>query len=692
MINLILTQLGNLIQRAVNNVFNAIISKDVFGILLSGLQQNNAPDVVGIPGLNYLAKLLHIIGWIIFGISVMLFLLRTMGLIRSRSNPITTALKICLSAMLIINSQSVYQVISTVTSNIYTLFTSVWFGDSTISNELLKVSFSADIMENFIQFCFVIAIALAMLGAIVSYLERVVLLCIYVYFYPIALGFATCEEGMETFIDWFKGVFSQIFAILLAYALIFMAMTAGTTGTKNALDLGFVSLDVNFDLLNLFKDTSMILNCTISIILFDASKNVEKILSMFNIKTMRVGDASMSLEHSLHSVKQMATIMTKSLIGNPLEKLSLNQPSSLSSQNSIYLDSLATSQHKSFTSNTDQEEGMTTMQQKARDAFNSANNNHLYQFDEEGNIKSSPSKKDREVMAIQAGVVQPPKTKREQIQKAVTERMPIFGSEDSKENYHRQQQFDNLMDGYAKAQHLAEMNFKQNQENKMIHPTIKDTNGSSRVMTYQDISDALNIESIKDIKVDEGATIAWRDKSGNIAYQFSGTNIKNGNQETYIIGSDSGTGTNSFKVTSTSDITKSVGRNEDGELFNKSVSRGEAVRDGGFSVNKDLYAYRLKDVDSYAYHEDKRIQTKSKVQEDKSTYDVKIDNESWANRFASYKHIDYQERGMGRDAKRNAIHRSVNNNALDNVNKRYHARTGLRNYQRKYKARIKSNE
>lgn len=693
MINLILTQLGNMMQRAVNNVFNAIISKDVFGILLSGLQQDNGADVVGIPGLSYLAKLLRIIGWIIFGLSSMLFLLKTMGLLRSKSNPITTAIKMSIAAMLIMNSQAVYQVISTVTENIYALFTTVWFGDSTISNELLKVSFSADIMENFIQFCFVIAIAMAMLGAIVSYLERVVLLCIYVYFYPIALGFAACEEGMETFVDWFKGVFSQIFAILLSYALIFMAMTAGTTGTKSALDLGFVSVDVNFDLLNLFKDTSMILNCTISIILFNASKNVEKILSMFNIKTMKATDASTAIEHSLHSAKQMTSNMTKSLIGNPLESISLKSPPSLASQNQFRLDGFVTKQNtNTMTSSSTMSDGMTTMQQKAKEAYDSASFNHMYKFDKKGNMTSSPDKKTRESMAIQAGVVQPPRTKKEKLQKTIHERMPIFGGADIKENYHRQHQFNEMMDGYAKAQYLAQQNFYKNQKNKAVHPTVTKEDGSSRIMTYKDISNALNIEAIKDFKASEDASVAWRDKAGNIAYQFTGTNMKNGNQETYIIGADSGVGENSFKVTSTSDITKSSGRNDDGELFNKSISRGEAVREGGFSINKDLYAYRLKDVDTYAYHEDKRIDTQSKLKEGKDTYNTNVKNEDWSKQFTSYKHVEYKERGMGKDARRNAVKDAINQDEKKDKILENQKSIKKRKYQRKYTARRNQDE
>ncbi len=682
MINLIITQLGNLIQRAVNNVFNAIISKDVFGILLSGLQQDNGADVVGIPGLNYLAKILRIIGWIVLGVSIMLYLLKVIGLVRSKTNLITTAIKMCISAMLIMNSQAIYQVISAITSNIYSLFTSVWFGDSTISDELLKISFSTDIMENFIQFCFVIAIALAMLGAIVSYLERVILLCIYVYFYPIALGFAACEEGMETFVDWLKGIFSQIFAILLSYALVFMAMTAGTTGTKSALDLGFISVDVNFDLLNLFKDTSMILNCSIAIILFNTSKNVEKILSMFNIKTMKVGDASMSLKQSIQSARQMTSNIARSLVDNPLEKLSLNQSPSLVSQNKINLDSVSVNQQNPKSSPITQQ-GMTTMQQKSKEAFQSASANRMYQFDAKGNMTASPDKKARETMAMQMGIVQPPKTKKEQIQKEITERMPIFGTSDSKENYHRQQQFNEMMDGYAKAQNIAKMNFYQNQKEGRIHPTVKSEDTSTRIMTYKDVSEALNIESMKDIKVDEGATVAWRDKNGNIAYQFSGTNIKNGNQETYIIGEDSGVGVNEFKVTSTSDITKSIGRNEDGELFNKSLSRAEAVRDGGFSIDENLYAYRLKDIDTYAYHEDKRIQTKSEIQKDVNTYNKHVKNEDWIQNHPSFKHIDYQDRGMGKEAKRNAIKQSVNDNKSETTDKKNQMKSKSRKYQRR---------
>lgn len=666
MINLILTNLANLFQHLVNNIFNAVMEEDLFSILLSGLQQGEIDgNKVYIPGLTDLGNLLRVVGWIVYGISAMLFLLQTMGLIKESKSPIGTLLRLVMAAFLIQNSTVIYKLISTMTTSIYGLFRAIWTGKSTVSTELIKLTLSIDIQENFMQFCFMLAIAAGMLAAIAAYLERVVLLCVFIYFYPVALGFAASEEGMETFIDWAKGIFSQIFAILLSYALLYMGMQAATKGVSSGYSLGVVSVDVNLDLLNIVKNNSMIVGCLVAIILFSSSAGVDKLLSMFQIKTMKVGDAGRSLQQAISQGKGMATMATgaavrifnKAPVPSAVTKNVMDAPvTGLGSGKSFAGSQSGDGKVSPFpmTKENGQERPVTHMEQQAKRSANVASASNMYKFDANGNMISSPDKKMREQMAVDSGIIPPATTGRQMFDRAI----PITPT--GIENRKRMDRFNKLMDGYATEQFQKQKNLQDNFSAKNIDPVMKDAEGNTKAMTYKDIAEATNIPSIKDFKVDQGKSVGWKDGYGNIAYQISGTDTRTGKKESYIIGADSGTGKNDFKVTNVADINPSIGKNADGEVFDKQLSRGEAHREGGFSINDKLYAYKLDNVDSYSYNSASSAEHPSLGNNAGATYDKSVNNSDWISGYSDYKHIDYDERGMGEKANESVIKEAVN--------------------------------
>lgn len=666
MINLILTNLANLFQHLVNNIFNAVMQEDLFSILLSGLQQGSIDgNKVYIPGLTDLGKLLRVIGWVVYGISVMLFLLQTMGLIKQSKSPLGTLIRMVMAAFLIQNSDVIYKLISSLTTNIYSLFTAIWTGKSTVSTELIKLTISLDIQENFMQFCFMLAISAGMLTAIAAYLERVVLLCIFIYFYPVALGFAASEDGMETFIDWAKGIFSQVFAILLSYALLYMGMQAATKGVSSGISLGVVSIDASLDVLNIVKNTSMIVGCLVAIILFSSSAGVDKLLAMFQIKTMKVGDAGRALHQAILQGKGMAT-----MVGGAAVRIFNKAPVPSAVTNNV-MDASVTGlgSGKSFagsqsgdskinpvpmTKENGQERPITNMEQQAKRSANVASASNMYKFDADGKMISSPDRKMREQMAVDSGIIQPATTGKQMLDRV----FPI--TPQAIENRKRISNFNKLMDGYATEQFAKQKNLKDNFSAKNIQPMMKDADGNPKVMTYKDIAEATNIPSIKDFKVDQGESVGWKDGYGNIAYQISGTDTRTGKKESYIIGADSGTGKYDFKVTNVSDINSSIGMNADGELFDKQLSRGEAHREGGFSINENLYAYKLDKVDSYAYNSKSPAEHPSLGNDAGATYDRSANNSNWISDYANYKHIDFEERGMGDKSSETAINEAVN--------------------------------
>lgn len=120
----------------------------------------------------------------------------------------------------------------------------------------------------------------SVVGAALTYIERVISFAVYIIFGPIAVSLNAYRDTSETFKTWILGVFTQFMAILISLVFWYSFLLAA----DRALTFGIAWLGGN-----------QLFNLAVAIAILTIVKNSEKILNAYGLKTMANRDSAAAL-------------------------------------------------------------------------------------------------------------------------------------------------------------------------------------------------------------------------------------------------------------------------------------------------------------------------------------------------------------------------------------------------------------
>ena len=275
MLDIIFDSLGGWLVDFANLMFEAIMSTDFETALRSGADPQSLNSVI--PYFSGFISILNVVGWIVLVMLAYSALIRIIAgpFTGSEEDPLKTVLKIALAAVLLRYRKEIFTLLLNY-SDIY-VFQRMKNLVSGVETVKLNWSWSGwHFINKFARFALVGSIAFAEAQAAITYVERFLSFCLYLYTFPIAAAFIVSPRTMESFRQWLVGVLTQVLMLASTYAMIFMAMSS--------LNTSFTGYDGTLNVLGL----------AVSLALFTLAKNLEKILSMYNIRTMPTADAARS--------------------------------------------------------------------------------------------------------------------------------------------------------------------------------------------------------------------------------------------------------------------------------------------------------------------------------------------------------------------------------------------------------------
>ena len=305
MINLILDALlGWLID------FIQILVEGVFGGDLSNIFSSfTDPSALQttIPFINVLSNAMKAIGWIFLAINaysiIIKALLSQFGGDGSTENPIKSMIKGFVAGFFIANQGSVMNLVSVLFGRISSLMPMEMV---TINN--LSWWFSTDPGKIFTRIILLVMVAFGVVGAALAYIERLFSFIIFLYTYPIAVAFSINKETSDTFRQWLQGIVSQMIMIVLSTGMMFIAITLLNKAMGDIWLKPGSPLDSPIGNLNIFLYV-LALNA-MSIV-----KNSEKILNMYNIRTMPNSDTAAGFAGAFQNAMRVGMFAVRSTMG-----------------------------------------------------------------------------------------------------------------------------------------------------------------------------------------------------------------------------------------------------------------------------------------------------------------------------------------------------------------------------------------
>lgn len=519
MISILIDIVANFAVRIANDIFDAIISGFGLDTTLSIMSKSSlANTILAQTGIYYLSVFFRVLGWVILFMGAIVAIGKIiMGQGRNKVNPINLIIKLVIAGLMIGLSEEVFSFLSYGVSGLFSLISGTWAGNADWN---VPLTISLDITENLMRLAFYIALAFAEMGAVISYLERVVLFTIYLYFYPVAMGFMGSEQGSETFIDWLKGLFSQLLAILLSYSLMYMGMDCVISAINNSNIGGIINVQISVDILNLLKSNDALVMFAMGLVLFNTSKSVEKLLAMFNIKTMKVGESAASLRGAIATAGGLAGAAFGTLMSSVNDRYGIAKQNYrngvTNSPTSPRLNKVADVVYGAKVSPTPMESGI---DKTARQMFQNT------KFDSKGN-PIMPGSGEMMAKATESGVIQ--------------KNIPSTFAGKFSQNIENMKTRDKFTQGVSeklKTMNEAKQNLNSQLQGGELNPTVKMADGTVSPMSNKDLYDIANISEINpNIKPKEGyVTPAYIDNDPNkLGYVFEGVNTKNGQNVEYL--------------------------------------------------------------------------------------------------------------------------------------------------------------
>lgn len=305
MINLILDALlGWLID------FVQLIFDGLFGANLSDMFANFAnPTALSnqIPYVDVLSNAMKAIGWVFLAINAYAIIIKALiaqfGGDGSTENPIKSMAKVLIAGFFIANQGSVMSIVSILFGRI----SAVMPGHMVAINNL-SWWFSTDPGKVFTRIMLIVMVAYAAIGAALAYIERLFSYVIFLYTYPIAVAFSINKETSDTFRQWLQGIISQMIMIVLSTGMMYIAITLLNAAMGDIVPAVGEAMDSPIGNLNIFA-------YILSINAMALVKNSEKILNMYNIRTMPNSDTAAGFGNAFRSAMVMGGTALRTTIG-----------------------------------------------------------------------------------------------------------------------------------------------------------------------------------------------------------------------------------------------------------------------------------------------------------------------------------------------------------------------------------------
>lgn len=156
----------------------------------------------------------------------------------------------------------------------------------------------------YIFFCILsFGVGTAMIGCMLTYMERYIAMAIYVYLAPLCVAMGVNDETSDVFKKWVMGLIGQMLALALSIVLMGAAYRALSSGVGMG-ETGLTSVNTpKGETIDMGVRSIRIIMC---IVLLGASKNSEKFFNMLGFSTMNFGDAGRTFAAGLATAAMAA--------------------------------------------------------------------------------------------------------------------------------------------------------------------------------------------------------------------------------------------------------------------------------------------------------------------------------------------------------------------------------------------------
>ena len=264
MINLILDILLGWLIDFVQLLFNGIFSVNLDTILTSFQDPETINGII--PHFSDLINAMSVIGYVFLALNAYSIILKALiaqlGGSAQTENPIKSMFKILFAGVMIGGKSYIMQLIAELYSRFIPLMPA---GMEKIDN--LTIWGSLNAVTVFARIVMLAMFAFAAAGAALSYFERVISFLVFLYTYPVAMAFSVNKETSDMFRQWIAGVLSQMILIVLSTGMLYIGITIYNSAVSRMAGLDIFKFVLAVNAMNLVK-------------------NSEKILNMYNIRTM----------------------------------------------------------------------------------------------------------------------------------------------------------------------------------------------------------------------------------------------------------------------------------------------------------------------------------------------------------------------------------------------------------------------
>lgn len=294
MLNLLIDTILGWLINFVQDLFEALFSSNL-ATILSNIA---APQELAksLPYIDVLFNAMDVIAWVFLVICAYSVIIKAVvsqfGGEGSTENPIKSVIKIFIAAALISLRPQMMLLVANIFSRLYGLMPN---GLMAINN--LTWWSNANPVKIFTRVVLICMVAFGAVGAALAYLERIYSFLIFMYTYPIAIAFSVNKETSDMFRQWIIGVISQMIMIVLSSGMLYMAVNL----------LNIATNETFMESVSFFQDSVNIFAFFLAINAMSLVKNSEKILNMYNIRTMPNQDTVSSFSGAFHKALAIGT-------------------------------------------------------------------------------------------------------------------------------------------------------------------------------------------------------------------------------------------------------------------------------------------------------------------------------------------------------------------------------------------------
>ena len=282
MINLILDMLLGWLIEFIQILFSAVFSTD----LTTMLKSFQDPDTINgiIPHFKDVVNAMSVMGYMFLALCAYSIIIKALiaqfGGNAQTENPIKSMVKVVIAGIFIAGKSYVLNLVA----ELYSRFGGL-MPTAMVKISDLKIWGSMNAVAVFTRTVMLAMFAFAAIGAALAYFERVISFLIFLYTYPIAVAFSVNKDTSDMFRQWLIGVLSQMVLIVLSTGMMYIGIKIFNDAISN--DFWDTAVHSIIPFFSIGDSTRVdVFRIILSINALNLVKNAEKILNMYNIRTM----------------------------------------------------------------------------------------------------------------------------------------------------------------------------------------------------------------------------------------------------------------------------------------------------------------------------------------------------------------------------------------------------------------------